>query len=867
MSSSSGNAGSSAGFGQTLQFITTIKLQELEKQRIAYQSHSKVLESAASAKTPLERVKILLEGVTAWSGSGSVGEFDVVGGKLKIHDLRRWIDQATIDPSFSPDVLNGFADTLEQHIRHSLTKFECARLFGNLLNEWLVSGDSSTAAGSASKDTVLEESEDEKFIEIGRQELYEQREKLSSLIFSPADVDTNAIEKYLTELFDTERTESSLKSLRSRIQVVCHNLLTKKITENDVKNAIQGIIAIDLLSAEKRDTLQDFLQNTVVLNEVASVLNMRMASIDSWEWPQPILVEMRRHLNGKYRAFTDPEILDAILLHYIGISWQVTLKNNLTSFFTATQKSTFAPLTKVEIERRNHYLSESPSNTESIESFREQQRNSSFLLTQLTSNASRAQAYDDVVDTNGSESANSPAKIKQRLLHIMVTESILSKTLHQSHTIIRSDLEWFGPSLPHESILTILKFFGVTDKWLKFFSTFLHTPLRFKDDPAGTSRTRVRGTPIGYALSAACGELVLFGMDYAVNQRADGIFLYRMHDDLWLWDSKPERCAAGWAEMQRYASLVGLKFNIPKTGSASIDGKKHDGLPTGDIRWGFLKFDEPKARFVIDREDVAREVKELRRQLGATKSVFGWVNAWNKYMAFFIRNFGGRPANCFGKTHVDDMLKVLVDIQREVFVEEKTSGGPVGHLRALIKERFEVDELPQGYFYSPIESGGLELRDPLIELIAMRGNIDGSPEEEFTREMKRDVERYEALKKSWESSTTTTTARWAEKNKGEFMSFEEYTSARETRLFQWYSTYHELLEVVGLSDATITPIIKQAQNASQSTKELDTYGEWVICLYGDELMKRFGGLDIVDPSLIPIGMVQLFRSSRMKLDQ
>jgi hypothetical protein len=138
-------------------------------------------------------------------------------------------------------------------------------------------------------------------------------------------------------------------------------------------------------------------------------------------------------------------------------------------------------------------------------------------------------------------------------------------------------------------------------------------------------------------------------MDFAVNQKAKELFLYRMHDDLWLWDASAEKCVAGWREMNVYANLVGLKFNESKTGSACVGTIAPPGLPSGDIRGGFLKYDQDQARFVIDHNDVDLHITELRRQLNATKSVFGWVNAYNKYMAFFYRNFGGWPAICFGE--------------------------------------------------------------------------------------------------------------------------------------------------------------------------------------------------------------------------
>jgi hypothetical protein len=252
----------------------------------------------------------------------------------------------------------------------------------------------------------------------------------------------------------------------------------------------------------------------------------------------------------------------------------------------------------------------------------------------MSDSAASSPTYDDLLDN---VKAN---KSPSALLHLIVTDSYLKKTIHGTHSIICSDLEWFGPSLSHDLILTILSFFGIPDQWLKFFKTFLKAPLHFKEDTSGELRTRQCGTPIGYSLSVLCGELVLFCMDFAVNQKAGGLFLYRMHDDLWLWDSNPDNVATGWCEMNVFASLAGLKFYTGKTGSACV-GRSNSDLPSGDVRWGFLKFEPANGRFVIDQRDAEREIKELRRQLAATRSVFGWVNAYNKYMDYFVRNFGG----------------------------------------------------------------------------------------------------------------------------------------------------------------------------------------------------------------------------------
>ena len=81
--------------------------------------------------------------------------------------------------------------------------------------------------------------------------------------------------------------------------------------------------------------------------------------------------------------------------------------------------------------------------------------------------------------------------------------------------------------------------------------------------------------------------------------------------------------------MNKYAGMVGLKFNKLKTGLASIGsatGNKPSGLPNGDIHWGFLKCEPSQSRFVIDQDDVNLHIVELHCQLASTKSVFSWPN-------------------------------------------------------------------------------------------------------------------------------------------------------------------------------------------------------------------------------------------------
>jgi len=85
----------------------------------------------------------------------------------------------------------------------------------------------------------------------------------------------------------------------------------------------------DLLSEKKKTTIGDFLRNKAVLTEIADVLSMRFANLQGWsrEAEDGRPVEPRRQLNGKYRIMMNEDILQAILLHYVGVSWSIQFKS------------------------------------------------------------------------------------------------------------------------------------------------------------------------------------------------------------------------------------------------------------------------------------------------------------------------------------------------------------------------------------------------------------------------------------------------------------------------------------------------------------------------------------------------------------
>ena len=511
-----------------------------------------------------------------------------------------------------------------------------------------------------------------------------------------------------------------------------------------------------------------------------------------------------------------------------------------------------------------------------IASLRQSSFRDIFFLCTLSSSMKQVADYDKPADTFNSryvaanftrtreaKQVKSPVETKQKLLHLLATECQLNTKLHNKHVVICSDFEWFGPSLPHASILTVLEFFGITTEWLNFFKKWLAAPLRFVDsDNSDGIRLRKRGTPFNYTLSTFCGEAVLFVMDFAVNQASDGLQLYRLHDDLWLFDSDATKCARGWKEMNTFANLVGLTFNKEKTGSACVgyDEQTIADLPSGHVRWGMLKFDSSQGRFAIDQAQVDTHIEELRRQLNATKSVVGWINAYNKYIAFFYRNFGGYPAQCFGEDHLNDLLKTFARIQSELF---KGTGNrsAVAYLQERIVKKFGISDLPEGYFYFPTVTGGLELKNPFIELCSIERKSKEKRKTLFEAALEEDEESYESRKIEWEKRGYHS----------KFMTYEEFLSLRDIWAPTWRRQYVEALMDHVVQEINMTPAISAALGSSKHWTDpwymLDKQDQRLLALYGEQLMDKFGALDVVDSNLIPLGMVELFKRSRIQLDE
>ncbi|KAG0138607.1 hypothetical protein HOY82DRAFT_631210 [Tuber indicum] len=334
---------SASALSQTLNSITDTKLQVLSKQHTDFVAHrDKILSQANQTTDRREKIRILLGGIDSWHvKGGSKLVTPVAGSTDDVYNIRLFLSQARQDPSVGKSLLDEWEEKLTGTFHKETIKFEYAELFGKLLMQWVsgsgVEATKAAKAGAATDDTEMDTgSTASDFEDIGTKEMHEQRAQFESIVFKPLDTDANAIEKYLEDIFSSRKARRQLTDCRDQIESFGRGLFGNPFTPDTVKSTIWSLLNADLLSNEKRTTLREFMRDRAVLGEVADVLNMHLFSLSSWSWQEEsVLVEMRRHLNGKYRIYMDEDIVQAIFLHFIGLKWSVEFKKIFTKIFNS----------------------------------------------------------------------------------------------------------------------------------------------------------------------------------------------------------------------------------------------------------------------------------------------------------------------------------------------------------------------------------------------------------------------------------------------------------------------------------------------------------------------------------------------------
>ncbi|KAI9316549.1 hypothetical protein DFJ73DRAFT_770073 [Zopfochytrium polystomum] len=252
-------------------------------------------------------------------------------------------------------------------------------------------------------------------------------------------------------------------------------------THGLVQNRRKGNLRTGLFAGEKRKREKRMAEaRPKLLREMVDVLRMDLAELDSWDWAEPVPCGFCSQVKGKYRAFMDEEIHTALLLQWLGTNLGVALRRAFMNRLNKSGAWVHLPhhaMSKEDRQRRHAFLGNDAIKARNF-----------YFMVQLLESPWHNGEWSEYNDTKPAEgrSGSGPAA-RQSFLRLLTTEMLLHRNLYGQFTILASDFETFGPSMPHATVRTGL---------------------------------------------LAVLPAVLFCLDFAVHARTNGAALYLFHDAL-----------------------------------------------------------------------------------------------------------------------------------------------------------------------------------------------------------------------------------------------------------------------------------------------------------------------------------------------
>jgi hypothetical protein len=293
--------------------------------------------------------------------------------------------------------------------------------------------------------------------------------------------------------------------------------------------------------------------------------------------------------------------------------------------------------------------------------------------------------------------------VQANLLKILAVELTLQTAFGGDTHVSARKFDSLASSIPHKTIIAVLKFLGVPKACLHFFTLVLETKVNLGSDKAFKC---TRGVSARHGMEMLFSEAVLFFLELAVHQKT-GSFLYRLYDRCYLVGTYEQVKAAN-EEMTQFCEIMGLKM--------------HDDCANGKLSIGFLTVDlqpsSPKGTtttFKIDGDKVTAYAYRMKKTLGACSTVIEWVNTWNDTAGTYAAHLFGPLADVFGKPHLEAVKAAYNHIFSIIFDGSDLTTHVKTLLDPHIKGHFINSPLAlDPFIYLPQSHGGLGVKNPFV---------------------------------------------------------------------------------------------------------------------------------------------------------
>lgn len=253
------------------------------------------------------------------------------------------------DSSFSYEKLVSLEKQILDKLHRQLSRYETTSLHFDLMKEVIASDQPGRPPSRDLHALSLED--DFEIVGDGLDHLWE---KFEVEAFTARDIDVEALEAYLTGVMD-----GNLDELRDEMRWYGDEVLAgeSEIEEDELEWCIMDLLKNDLLSDDKRKTLEGYVQNQIAIKELLGVLNMR--SVRQWNWKRTangVPVTTRKDTEGQYHIVIDEDVVDMLYLHCVAIGWAQKLKSCFAIYFRSVDRSNKRCISSADLKEQEFFL-------------------------------------------------------------------------------------------------------------------------------------------------------------------------------------------------------------------------------------------------------------------------------------------------------------------------------------------------------------------------------------------------------------------------------------------------------------------------------------------------------------------------------
>jgi hypothetical protein len=369
-------------------------------------------------------------------------------------------------------------------------------------------------------------------------------------------------------------------------------------------------------------------------------------------------------------------------------------------------------------------------------------------------------------------------------------------------------------------LLEMLRGLGLPDDGLAAVRRYLEVPYLID----GRIVPGRRGVPMDQHLSHWMAEWLLRLMERYVHQHAR-VRIIRQIDDICLLSPDAEQIVSAWQGAIRFLEDCGLSINSDKCGACALGADLPRELPAAPPRWGLVAL-TPEAEWVVDEPAFRRFCEDTRAHVSAQHALLAKVTLYNAHLRF-LASAVGLPLD-LGDAHRASVNDALHRFDAEFFAPGE---GIVVGLRKTIAERYlgdtELSHLPEGWMYWPITAGGLSLRSAFV--------LAGQFQQAFAERKEKRVARPPTRPDNWQNG-------------------DEKWSA-------YYNDQLENMKPAGPKESKVMKtlvddfIARGQEISGGKQKGLSDYWRWILCIYGPEILDRFGTFRFLLTDLVPLQLI------------